>query len=194
MVFRVKVEEYAQLLLKGSDKLANHSTAPVYAWAASSQDEYAAYPLNCGDREDRKSRKHAVSCPQIYWRSGHVAALLNLVINLRDGKISSFAWDNGCDSCGPLRCMTGSRYLNLTTGAEQGGEFPLGTCGMEMDSSACSTSETGCALKVFITWAGTDRNGQHAVSAGMRMSKFTGYSLGSIYEKAKFMSSDLLSR
>jgi len=181
MVFRVQVEQYAELVLKGSQaKAIANDRMPIYTWAAVTGSN-ASLPLDCSKSDDIEQRSHLVSCPQVYATSTRMAHMLNLVVNLRDGKLSSFAWDNGCAGCGPDACIESKKSIDIHTGAESGGL--LGSaCGAEV--TGCTSNDVGCDMKVFVTWAGTDKDGRHATSAGMRMSKFTGYTLTSLYEKA----------
>jgi hypothetical protein len=177
MAFRVKVDASAELLLRDSLQAAtNNQTAPVNAWVTASQTS-AAYPLDCADSADIKGRKHTASCPQAYVGSGSVAPIVSLVITMKDGKITSFAWDNECQNC-PLSCMESPRTLDRTDFAPGGGSLTRSTC----SNNVADCSGNGCDLRVFVTWAGTDSGGRNAMSAGMRLSKFTGYSLGSIYQ------------
>lgn len=179
MIFRVKVEEYAELLLKGSLGLidAEHQQFPVSTWVTMSSTD-AALPLDCSHGGDADARLALASCPQIYASSTHTAPLLSLVVNLRNGVVSSFAWDNSCAGCGPDACIHSSKFFNPISGEYGGGTFEQGTC-----SQALLGCGWECDLKIFVTWAGTDKNGRHATSAGMRLSKFTGYTLSSLYER-----------
>jgi len=181
IIVRVKVEEYAELLLKGSVGLIamEHQKLPVSTWVTASS-EASALPLDCSDggAADIDARLALASCPQIYASSAHVAPLLSLVVNLRNGVVSSFAWDNGCAGCGPDACMYSNKFLNLSTDSYGGGTFEQGTCGQGYPSCGWQ-----CDLKILVTWAGTDKNGRHAISAGTRLSKFSGYSLSSLYER-----------
>lgn len=181
MAFRVKVDASAELLLRGSRLIAANQSAPVNAWVTASQAS-AAYPLDCADRADIDSRMHEASCPQVYFVSDDVAPIVSLVISMEEGKITSFAWDNECQNCGPLSCMESPRNLNRTDFAPGGGSLLRGTCG----ANVADCSGDGCDLRVFVTWAGTDSGGRHAMSAGMRLSKFTGYTFGSVYDSVVF--------
>lgn len=67
-----------------------------------------------------------VSCPQIYASGTHVAHLTNLVVNMRDGVISSFAWDNGCQGCGDDECMWSSTYVDIVNKTQNGLHFSQG--------------------------------------------------------------------
>mmetsp|Transcript_142168 Transcript_142168/g.247764 ORF Transcript_142168/g.247764 Transcript_142168/m.247764 type:complete len:267 (-) Transcript_142168:37-837(-) len=186
MIFRVKLEEYASLVLDGSDKLVlgtqgqgNAAGKAIHTWIASTAQEPAG-PLDCTSDMDFQARGHFVSCPQVYASDTHVAKLLNLVVNVRDGSISSFAWDNSCSACGPSRCMESSMQLNAATMLPGSAVFDEGTCGET--HVKCAPEDVACNLQIIVTWAGTDKYGQNLQSAGRRLSRFSGATLQSLYE------------
>ncbi|CAK9071246.1 unnamed protein product [Durusdinium trenchii] len=184
MVFQIKVEESAELVLQGSKQFALDSPSdPLYTWVANSQTGSFSGPLDCSNASEVELRGHEVSCPQIYAHSTGVAQLTNLVVNLRDGQVSSFAWDNTCSGCSPSKCMKSSQSLtseNFTEGSEF---FQQGTCGEGPDF--CTGTPAACNLRVFVTWAGTDKRGRHLISAGSRLSKLQGPTLASLYDTLK---------
>eukprot|EP00747_Dinoflagellata_sp_TGD_P166099 gnl/TRDRNA2_/TRDRNA2_188367_c0_seq1.p1 gnl/TRDRNA2_/TRDRNA2_188367_c0~~gnl/TRDRNA2_/TRDRNA2_188367_c0_seq1.p1 ORF type:complete len:297 (-),score=44.08 gnl/TRDRNA2_/TRDRNA2_188367_c0_seq1:98-988(-) len=186
MVFKLKVEEHASLLLQGSERLAlgepGNLTAPaqpIHAWVAASQ-EAPALPLDCTSPSDMDARGGIVSCPQVYASRSHISQLTNLVVNMRDGVLQSFVWDNGCDACGPARCMDSWKSLDLSTGVGGPDVFEQGTCGQE--HIQCAPADVACDLNIFVTWYGTDKDGRNARSAGTRLSRFTGPTLRSVYD------------
>lgn len=198
MIFRIKVEEYGSVVLAGSKKLAlegvlsqvatgaggeitkaENMTQETYTWISASTKS-PALPLNCNDDADAEARGNYVSCPQIYSSPTHIATLLSLVVNLREGVIHSFAWDNGCDACGPQRCMRSALSLNTTTLVPGAELESSGSCGKS--HTDCAASSEGCDLQVLITWAGTDKDGRHLQTAGRRLSKFGGATMASMYE------------
>merc|ERR1719343_618181 len=127
MVFTVKVEEYAELVLKGSTDLVTQTETAegnvsrgAHIWAAAPQ-EGDAVPPDCANSTDVASRKSDVSCPQVYSTGTLIAPLVSLVVNMRDGRISSFVWDRTCGGCGLDSCAESSSTLNLETGAGEGG-------------------------------------------------------------------------
>lgn len=180
MVFKVKVDDYSEMLLQDSSVVATvNQSAPIYTWVTSSSSQLAL-PLDCSSAQDMYDRGSSSTCPQVYVNSNMMAQILSLVVNMQGGTINSFAWDNSCAGCGPSSCMYSSSSFNLTDRTEGSDFFSEGTCGQGRDS--CSSNSLACDLKVFLTWAGTDKNNQHLVSAGMRLSKLTGYALSSIYD------------
>jgi len=186
MVFRVKVEEYASFVLRGSEEIVlgvrENQSAPdlsVHAWMTLSQ-EVPALPLDCGSGVEIQVAGGVASCPQVYAAGSHLAMPLSVVVNIYDGVIQGFAWDNNCAACGPQHCMESSASLNLTNGMAGTETLPQGVCGRTL--SQCAPKGLACDLQILVTWAGTDRNGRNARSAGMRLSRFTGATIRSIYD------------
>lgn len=199
MIFRLKVEEYGSVILTGSKTIAlggaltqvatdaegrsatvdNATAQDAYTWISASTTS-PANPLNCKSEVDIEARRSYSSCPQIYSSPNYIATLLSLVINLRDGVIHSFIWDNSCAACGPQRCMRSALSLN-TTSSLPGSELDeSGCCGLS--HADCSASPEDCDLQVLVTWAGTDKEGRHLQSAGRRISRFSGATVASMYE------------
>merc|ERR1712080_297700 len=107
---------------------------PVYTWVTSSTqsleaDGHEATPLDCSNKDDVGKRGNFVSCPQVYTSAGHTAVLMSLVVNLDNGKLDGFAWDNVCTKCGPKRCMLPSTSFNLNGSFEGPEKFEVGVCG-----------------------------------------------------------------
>jgi hypothetical protein len=192
MIFEVEVDQYATMMLRGSQMRAAKEGRPVYTWVTSSTQHLEAKlqgdeatPLDCSTELDFKKRGNFVSCPQKYTDSDHTAVLMSLVVNLKDGKMAGFAWDNACTNCGPQRCMdiSTSFDLNGTMGGRQESyeKFGIGVCGTAM--AKCDQSKKSqCDMVVLVTWAGTDRDGRNLLTAGMRLSKFSGHTMKSMYE------------
>jgi len=154
-------------------------THDVHTWISASTTS-PAQPLNCIGDADSEARGSYVSCPQIYASGSHIAQLLSLVVNVRDGVIHSFAWDNSCDACGPQRCMNSALSVDNTTmlpGEKRGSS---GTCGSS--HVQCADPQVSCDLQILVTWAGTDKDGRHLQSAGRRLSQFGGNTMSSLYE------------
>jgi len=181
MIFRLKVDELSTVILKGSQKfaVAEGQSQPVYTWVTGTRSS-KAHPLDCTDSSDLADRGHSVSCPQVFTTGSHVAQVLNLVINLKNGHLSSFAWDNGCAACSPSSCIQSSKSLSLPSFKEGPAFFSVGACGEDLPKCP-PDDENSCDMKVFVSWAGTDKDGRNLVSAGTRLSKFTGPTLKSVY-------------
>lgn len=92
--------------------------------------------------------------------------MFSFVVNIESGAVTSIAKDNaGCDNC--------------DTSSTQ-------TC-TDTDNSECfDKGKYGASdPKFYISWVGTDVSGNHMLSHTKRLSRFTQYSIGSIYNKAK---------
>merc|ERR1719350_300648 len=150
----------------------------VHIWAATPHSGDALL-LDCTDQGDMDARQGMVSCPQAIASRSHVADHISAVINLEEGKVHSIVWDNGCSACGgPIldnpRCLRNSQQLHPGTyieGPELTGD---GVCATDRCEAA------GCDLNVFVTWAGTDSEGNHLLSAGQRISLFEGATFSSM--------------
>lgn len=183
MVFQIKVEEAAELDLQGSRDFAlENLSQPLYTWVSTSH-RGSSEALDCSNATDMELRGHDVSCPQIYAHATAVTQLSNLVVNLREGRVSSFAWDNSCSGCSPSQCLKSSQSLSEENFTEGSQFFSEGTCGESADF--CIGTPAACNLKVFVTWAGTDKHGRNLVSAGSRLSKLAGPTLSSFYNTLK---------
>jgi hypothetical protein len=190
MVFEVKVDDYATIMLRGSSFLASKYSYPVYTWVTSSTSHLKApnrtdeaVPLDCSSESDVLRRENFVSCPQVYTAGGHTAVLMSLVVNLHKGKMFGLSWDNACKSCGPNRCMIPSTSFDLNTSMEGPYKFTDGICGQETAKCEASSSEESlCDMVVLVTFAGTDNDGRNLLTAGMRLSKFSGHTMKTMYE------------
>jgi len=109
--------------------------------------------------------------------AGKLVPFANLVINIDSGNIISLVIDNVCNGCDSGNCILSKATLDATltpTGAEIS------------QSNACSiatadASESQSNFKVFVTWAGTDTNGNYCKTAGLRMSQFAGSSISEMW-------------
>lgn len=94
----------------------------------------------------------------------YVVPQLTTVIVLDGGKVSEIIWDKGCYSCSGDACIDKN-------------------CGIK--ASECTTDSELCDLKIFVSWYGTDSDGDFLLSAGMRLSQFTSESASSYYNYVK---------
>lgn len=163
----------------GPPTCAQGLTHDIHAWVSTSTSS-PAFPLNCNNDADIEARGDYMSCPQIYASADHIASLLSLVVNLRDGVVHSLVWDNGCAACGPQRCMKSALGLDPVTMLPGNEKENSGSCGQT--HVHCGSDKATCDLNVLVTWAGTDKNGRHLQSAGRRLSKFGGTTMASVYE------------
>eukprot|EP00386_Alphamonas_edax_P001737 GDKI01005209.1.p1 GENE.GDKI01005209.1~~GDKI01005209.1.p1 ORF type:complete len:480 (+),score=76.05 GDKI01005209.1:83-1522(+) len=173
-----------QELTRKKTMIANN---PAYGWV--SIDTKDARPVNCGNSTDMDTRQKFVSCPTQWVASAGtmIAPFNNLVINMRKGKISSLTWDNQCFTCiaDSPTCLKSARQLSLFQKGWFEGEERIssqsGMCGLPPEQ--CSGSS--CEFKVYLTWAGSDKNGNYAMSSGLRFTRFSGETIGSLFNSAK---------
>mmetsp|Transcript_74477 Transcript_74477/g.91514 ORF Transcript_74477/g.91514 Transcript_74477/m.91514 type:complete len:232 (+) Transcript_74477:32-727(+) len=89
---------------------------------------------------------------------------LTTIISLVDGKVSAIDWDDTCAACGDEFCVNGN-------------------CGIPRES--CVNGDINCELKIYISWYGTDKNGEYLLSAGQRISQFEDSTAESYYNYVK---------
>mmetsp|Transcript_31489 Transcript_31489/g.83968 ORF Transcript_31489/g.83968 Transcript_31489/m.83968 type:complete len:252 (-) Transcript_31489:246-1001(-) len=171
MVFRIKVDEHASLVLRDAAQFSASDDDGLHVWMSASGDE-PMYPLDC---EGSDSREHLVSCPQIFSMADSSVIVLSAVINMADGNIQNFVWDDSCVGCASSSCLYGSKRLDNRTFVGGDALHANGVC----SKISCLSQDTDCDLKLFLTWAGTDADGNNALSASTRLSRFSGTSLTS---------------
>jgi len=88
----------------------------------------------------------------------YTVPFFTLIIEAHDGIVSSLYWDDSCFNCYSIgsQCVTRS-------------------CGV--DHSGCQT-DYNCNLQIYVGWFGTDSEQAYFRSAGKRLSRFRGASLG----------------
>ena len=90
----------------------------------------------------------------IFQRDGMVAPIVNLVVTLTNGEISSLDWKNSCyeDQC----CdWNNCKDTSLPT-------MPAN----------CDASNTSCDTQVYLTWTGVDKDTRGCVSDDFRLTAF----------------------
>jgi hypothetical protein len=97
--------------------------------------------------------------------------VLSFVVGVENGIFTKITLDNqDCSVClhgdGTQKCDSATNEECFDKGNRYGG-------GEEQDP------------KFFISWIGTDADGSHMLSHTKRLSRFTQYSIGSIYQSAK---------
>lgn len=92
---------------------------------------------------------------------GIYRSLLSFVVNIDGGAVTALTDDTaGCDSCDTSnKCNTNTASKCYNVGSSYAGSDP----------------------RLFISWIGTDASGNHMLSHTKRLSRFTQYSIGSIY-------------
>ena len=103
-----------------------------------------------------------------------VVPIYSAVVRLEDGKVTSVEWDNDCFDCTDL-CMTTQITDKITEK----------NCRTKAEECTGGLSSYNCDPKIYVTFIGTDSNGNHMVSAGLRISRFRQYSISQMYTSAK---------
>ena len=101
-----------------------------------------------------------------YLKDTLVAIVFSAVVTMESGKVTMVEWDNSCDMCN-AGCLS---WNNQTVCA---------------DNECAMGSEGDCDPRVYVSWIGTDSDGNNLLSAGYRMSQFRQYSIFQMYSDAK---------
>ncbi|GLE03363.1 hypothetical protein PINS_up012253 [Pythium insidiosum] len=112
--------------------------------------------------------------------AGHIYPFLTAIISVKKGQVQGVSWDDGCYFCGSEMCEPNLyRFAsNVSSRVAKEGY----TCYNNV--ATCSgPNATSCDLTIYIGWTGTDSKGNYLSSAGLRMSQFTKYSIGSYFKK-----------
>lgn len=103
--------------------------------------------------------------------------MLNLVIKLKEGKITDIVWDNQCYACESKLCMSDLEAKNLYTGEQT----KYSNCrGKEIKKEFFGNDP-----RFYVTWFGTDKAGRQLKSSNMAMSKFKNYDVTSLGDALK---------
>jgi len=94
-------------------------------------------------------------------QSNRAVQYLTLVILVDEGRIDDIVWDDTCIACSDSDCFHGN-------------------CGTKFNECP----QSGCELNVYVSWYGTDKDGNYLLSSGQRLSQFDGFSAASYYEYA----------
>jgi hypothetical protein len=99
---------------------------------------------------------------------GHYFPLFSAVVYMNNGQVQTVFWDNGCYD-GYDSCVLDVNNVTLQNAA----------------SDTCFTSNFSCPDPiVYVSFMGTDKNGVKLTSAGMRISRFRQFSIGTFYGTA----------
>ena len=118
------------------------------------------------------------SAPALYLNKEKVVSVLNLIIQMEDGKVSEYVWDTGCNGCEGTADFTCINNFPMTWTDGDAKNQTASFCGRNY----CSETDAGqCDLRIFVTWVGTDSRGKYLESAGYRISNFKRQNVGQIY-------------
>lgn len=128
------------------------------------------------------------------------------IIKMDNGVVTDIGWDDGCFFCAEngADCVNNAVDVNgtaeIVSDALRSCREPSATCypptqplpnGTASGSVAQQNlTDTGCDLKVFLTWTGTDRKGQFLRSAGKRFSRFRQFGIATMYQSAINLAND----
>eukprot|EP00357_Protocruzia_adherens_P018728 CAMPEP_0115010520 /NCGR_PEP_ID=MMETSP0216-20121206/23365_1 /TAXON_ID=223996 /ORGANISM="Protocruzia adherens, Strain Boccale" /LENGTH=218 /DNA_ID=CAMNT_0002378751 /DNA_START=519 /DNA_END=1175 /DNA_ORIENTATION=+ len=104
------------------------------------------------------------------------ATLYNAIVSVDNGKIEEIYWDNDCYNC------------TTSAGCESVASVSCcidKVCYANVERNKCRTDNFKCDPKVYVTWVGTDANGDRLTSAGLAMSRFTDFAVTDMYSSAE---------
>lgn len=125
--------------------------------------------------------------------------LYTVIIKMDTGVVTDIGWDDGCFFCpeNTDECMHNSFSVNSSTEISddtyRGCRKTTDECYPETFTNASSTSSSSnttnlttsdCDLKIFVTWTGTDKNGQYLRSASKRFSRYRAFGIATAYQSA----------
>ena len=100
---------------------------------------------------------------------------------MEEGKIYDVVWDNGCFDCDDNCNNEIVSYSVFNSTINQNYE----NCYENITSCKASSDTNTCDPKFYVTWFGTDKNGNQLKSANLALSKFKHYSINSLYDSVK---------
>ena len=106
--------------------------------------------------------------------------MFNLVIKVKEGQINGIAWDNACYDCVD-NCVKNLKTYGLEN---KNHTMTYQNCYVP-EINECTSSSVQCDPKFYITWFGTDKNGDQLKTTNLAMSKFKQYSISSLYSSVK---------
>ena len=106
-----------------------------------------------------------------------VFTIFSIVVKVKKGLITELVWDNACYGCDD-KCET-----DITSISEINSNKTMTYSNCYENDDKCANN--GCDPKFYITWFGTDKNGNQLKSANLALSKFKHYSINSLYDSVK---------
>ena len=162
LAFQTKVDEYSAVKLNNSYSYIHSESCPTSNSALNIS--YTNCSMTYSIVVASENNISTVEAP--YIGQMLVAPVYSVVITLDNGKVTLIQWDNDWNFCN-AQCLT-SQQESVCANAE------------------CSETSAGdCDPRVYISWLGTDSQGNNLISASYRMSQFQKYSINSLYSQAK---------
>lgn len=124
--------------------------------------------------------------------------LWTVIIKVTDGVIEDIGWDDGCFFCArngddcEFSGFDVETYLPYTHDTFRSCHRTHDECypvyappdNSTTPTNDTITSETECDLKIFVTWTGTDKNGNYLRSVNKRFSRYQAFSIATAYQSA----------
>ena len=99
---------------------------------------------------------------------------------MEEGNIYDLVWDNGCFDCDDS-CQEG---IISSSAFNSSITQTYDNC-YETEACTISSEVSNCDPKFYVTWFGTDKDKRQLKTAGLAMTKFKHYSVGSLYSSIK---------
>ncbi|KAL4479246.1 hypothetical protein ABPG72_011458 [Tetrahymena utriculariae] len=112
----------------------------------------------------------------------YVFPIQSAVIQIQNGKITGIDWDNGCWNGSS---STVCKQLTISTLDSTGNQTTYTESNNFITDCTNNATDGSCDPKIYISWMGTDSNGNYMTSAGLRMSRFQSYSVGEFYQSSQ---------
>ena len=100
---------------------------------------------------------------------------------MKKGEITELVWDNACYGCDD-KCEQNIKIHSLL---DNNKTMTYSNCYEDDTTNNCNNN--ACDPKFYITWFGTDKNGNQLKSSNLALSKFKKYSVNSLYNSVKNM-------
>ena len=98
---------------------------------------------------------------------------------MKKGEITELVWDNACYGCDD-KCEQNIKMHSLL---DNNKTMTYSNCYEDDTMNNCNNN--ACDPKFYITWFGTDKNGNQLKSSNLALSKFKKYSVNSLYNSVK---------
>lgn len=201
IAFGPSVDTYSMLNLVGSYAQFNpplDDQNNLYAWMTG-VNTLTAWPRECALDEGvpptfQVDAGTVQSCPQLVTSVTNTIPVASLVAVMDNGVLINLIWDNQCQTC-PVSsdlCMAGNLALTIAETTGQSEYLTANSqskitdnrmCGVSQTQCNSTTNTTGinCDFRILLTWSGTDSKGKRLLSSNLRLTQFSGSSVGSMW-------------
>jgi hypothetical protein len=110
---------------------------------------------------------------------------LTMIVSVSGGKVVGISWDDGCYMCpaGSAECQVNAFNNGTAVTDERFGNRR--SCGVAR--THCDLYPASCDLTVYVSWQGTDKNGDYLKSSALRFSQFRSNAASSYWSSMKDM-------